>query len=318
MKRKLICLLLCVLMLVPSALAVDLYVDGKKLETDTEPTIVSGRTLVPVRAIFESLGAEVFWDAATWTVTATKGDTTITMSIGNTTAYVNGAQKILDVPAQLINSRTMVPARFVSEALNANVRWEGETETVYIATKPEYDGYTIVPDIIYSTSAEENGLGDTFMFADGVVTKTQTVNGYPTHILKTDKGQVGIINLLNDPAFYTLSNGDTVRVCFLYMGYSEVLNMATGAYAETGNLNIPITYPGVSVPSTTPTTPTAPTTPTTPTITPEPEPQQKTVYITPTGKRYHYLKSCGGKNAYAVTIDAAKARGLTPCKKCAS
>ena len=93
MKRKLICLLLCVLMLVPSALAVDLYVDGKKLETDTEPTIVSGRTLVPVRAIFESLGAEVFWDAATWTVTATKGDTTITMSIGNTTAYVNGAKK---------------------------------------------------------------------------------------------------------------------------------------------------------------------------------------------------------------------------------
>ena len=49
----------------------------------------------------------------------------------------------------------------------------------------------------------------------------------------------------------------------------------------------------------------------------EPEPISRTVYITPTGKRYHYRSTCGGKNSYAVTLDEAIADGFTPCKKCA-
>ena len=132
MKRILAALLVAV-SLVTTAGAVDLYVDTNKIETDTPPTIVEGRTLVPVRAIFESLGVMVTWDQATQTATGVKDNTTIVIQINNTTAYVNGEAKTLDVPAQLINSRTMVPARFVSEALDCKVTWNQDTQTAAVA-----------------------------------------------------------------------------------------------------------------------------------------------------------------------------------------
>lgn len=115
--------------------AVDLFVDTNKIETDTPPTIVDGRTLVPVAAIFNALGATVEWNGETRTATGVRGDTVIVIPIDSTTVYVNGEEKILDVPAQIINSRTMVPARFVSEALDCVVTWNGETETAAVADK---------------------------------------------------------------------------------------------------------------------------------------------------------------------------------------
>lgn len=150
MKRILVALL-TVLCLAVTAGAVDLYVDTVKIETDSPPTIIDGRTLVPVRAIFEALGAEVSWDQATQTATGVKDDTTVAIQIGNKTAYVNGVAKTLDVPAQIINGRTMVPARFVSESLDATVYWNQETQSVRVS-KQLYtvlrvkDGDTIVVD----------------------------------------------------------------------------------------------------------------------------------------------------------------------------
>lgn len=98
---------------------------------DTVPTIENGRTLVPLRTIFESLGALVQWDGNTQTVTATKGNTEIKLVIGGQ-AYKNGQSVPLDVPAKIIDGRTMVPLRFVSEALGCKVGWGGETQTVTI------------------------------------------------------------------------------------------------------------------------------------------------------------------------------------------
>ena len=134
MKKKLLSALLALAMLLPGAFAVDLYVDGSELQTDVPPTIQNGRTLVPLRAIFEALDAEVSWDGATRTATAAKAGTTVQVSIDDTTAYVNGQAQTLDVPAKLIGGRTMVPARFVSESLDARVLWDGPTQSVYIIT----------------------------------------------------------------------------------------------------------------------------------------------------------------------------------------
>ena len=134
MKKLWISALLVLSMLLPGAFAVDLYVDGNALQTDVEPTIISGRTLVPLRAIFEALDAEVQWDGASRTATAQKEGTTVQVTIDDTTAYVNGQASTLDVPAQLIDERTMVPARFVSEALSARVLWDGPAQTVYVIT----------------------------------------------------------------------------------------------------------------------------------------------------------------------------------------
>lgn len=116
-----------------SAGAVDLYVDWNKVNTDVPPTAISGRTMVPMRAIFEALGCTVEWNADTQTATGIRDDIEIVIPLGSTTAYVNGDAWTLDVPAQAINNRTMVPARFVGEALNCVVSWDASTKTAAVA-----------------------------------------------------------------------------------------------------------------------------------------------------------------------------------------
>lgn len=116
--------------------AVKVTVDGKLLQFDVPPTIINGRTLVPLRAIFEALGVEPVWDGQTRTVTAKKGDTTIVLPIGSKHATVKGKQIELDVPAQIIDGRTLVPARFIAESLGADVGWDPDTRTVIITSSP--------------------------------------------------------------------------------------------------------------------------------------------------------------------------------------
>lgn len=203
MKKKIFAFAMAAALSVSAASATSLVVDGTNVQTDVPPVIVDGRTLVPVRALFESLGATVGWDEAK-PATATKGSTVISMQIGNTTAYVNGVAKTLDVPAQTIEGRTMAPARFVAESLNATVNWDSASDTVKISTSGS--------------------------------TSTQT----------------------------TPSNTQT---------------------------------------STSTTTPTQSST-------------NKTVYVTKTGKRYHYDNNCNGGTYYPSTLSEAQSRGLTPCNKC--
>jgi hypothetical protein len=125
---------------------IPVYLDGERLYFDTPPTITNGRTLVPLRKIFEELGAEVAWDQETKTVTAVKGDRSVSVTIDNKSAVVNGKSVTLDVPATLVDSRTLVPLRFVSEALGASVDWDQETSTVtidsHIASKSGSTGYS--------------------------------------------------------------------------------------------------------------------------------------------------------------------------------
>lgn len=132
MKRIITAFIACML-LTCTAGAVDLYVDTNKVATDTPPAIVEGRTLVPVRAIFEAIGATVEWDNTTRTATGAKSGTIVSIQIDNTTAYVNGEARTLDVPAQLINNRTMVPARFISEAMGCEVTWYQPAQTAAVA-----------------------------------------------------------------------------------------------------------------------------------------------------------------------------------------
>lgn len=111
---------------------IKVLVNGKKVTFDQEPMITEGRTLVPVRAIFEALGAEVGWDDATKTVTAQKSGVLVKLTIGSNELDVNGEVKVIDVPAQIVNSRTMVPARAVAEAFGCKVSWEENTRAVII------------------------------------------------------------------------------------------------------------------------------------------------------------------------------------------
>jgi len=108
--------------------------NGRKVIFDQQPIIVNDRTLVPLRAIFEELGAIVNWDNDSQAVTAIKGDTTILMSIGKAEMYKNGELITLDVVPQLMGGRTLVPVRAVAEGFECDVEWKGETRTVDIRT----------------------------------------------------------------------------------------------------------------------------------------------------------------------------------------
>lgn len=99
---------------------------------DVQPIIKSDRTLIPIRAISNSLKADVQWDEATKTVTITKDGTEIKLVLGNDIAIVNGQEVKLDVPAETLNDRTMVPVRFISEAFKSTVDFEPESQIVII------------------------------------------------------------------------------------------------------------------------------------------------------------------------------------------
>lgn len=132
--KKLIPILLGVSLLFIShpAHAIDVVIADQKLTMDQPPIIEQGRTLVPMREIFEAFGADVDWNQANRTVTATKEDTTIVLKIENTAASLNGKYVHLDVPGTIVNGRTMVPIRFIAESLGAKVNWYQPNQTVYI------------------------------------------------------------------------------------------------------------------------------------------------------------------------------------------
>lgn len=117
---------------------ITVYINDSQLLFDTNPVLEDGRTLVPLRVIFESLGASVTWIDETRTAVAKKGDIEIQISIDNTQMLKNGEVVVLDVPARMVNDRTMVPARAVSEGMGAKVDWDDVLWRVLIQS-PDID-----------------------------------------------------------------------------------------------------------------------------------------------------------------------------------
>lgn len=146
MKKTLILYLILSLALMPLVSMAEgeyptanVIVDGVEIVFDQSAIILNNRTLVPLRAIFEALGAYVEWNGEANAVVAKKGNVTITLQIGSNRVYkttpTTQSYFDIDVPAQLVNSRTLVPVRAISEALEAEVGWNGNTKTVTVTSK---------------------------------------------------------------------------------------------------------------------------------------------------------------------------------------
>ncbi|MCH5209874.1 MAG: copper amine oxidase N-terminal domain-containing protein [Oscillospiraceae bacterium] len=114
------------------ASAIDVNVNNTRMSFDVEPCIMNERTMVPMRAIFEVLGANIDWNGDTQTVTATRGSDKISLTIGSTVMTVNGTKKTLDSAPVMVDNRTLVPVRAISEALGSNVSWDDALKTVNI------------------------------------------------------------------------------------------------------------------------------------------------------------------------------------------
>ena len=124
--------------------------DGQKIEFDVNPEIIDGRTLVPLRKIFEEIGAMVKWNDDTQTVSARKNSKTITLTIDSADLQIDKGKTdddgnpiietvTLEVPAQLSSGRTLVPVRAISESFGLNVEWDDENQKVIIVSDDEED-----------------------------------------------------------------------------------------------------------------------------------------------------------------------------------
>ncbi len=112
--------------------SVNVYVDNELVEFDVEPAIENGRTLVPLRGVFEKLGAVVDWNKNISEVVIKDKYNEIEMLLGKNKVVVNGEVKTIDSPTRMINSRTFAPLRFISESLGHTVNWNKDTNSVYI------------------------------------------------------------------------------------------------------------------------------------------------------------------------------------------
>lgn len=159
-------LLLCITLLIVSQSVfatndITILIDGQKKEFNPGPIIQDGSTLVPMRAFFETMGALVTWYDDTMTVTALRGSTSIKLTIGSLESYINGDKYYLSVKPQIINEKTYVPLRFISEALGAEVLWKNDTMTISIKDKTRQ---ALIPFTLLDTQKYE--LRKTFEFVN--------------------------------------------------------------------------------------------------------------------------------------------------------
>ena len=148
MKKTILTIVLCIctlaLLILPAAAAKDITVllDNNKIKFDVQPQIIDNRTMVPIRAIFEAMGAAVTWDGKTSTATAAIDDYVVKCTVGSKKINVNGSLWDMDTAPVIIGGRTLMPARFAAEAFACTVGWDGATRTAYIVS----NGYTDASD----------------------------------------------------------------------------------------------------------------------------------------------------------------------------
>ncbi|ACA59236.1 copper amine oxidase domain protein [Candidatus Desulforudis audaxviator MP104C] len=284
-------LILCLAFTLTAQAAPRVVLDGKDLTFDVPPPVSEqGRTLVPLRGTLEALGAFVQWDDATQTVTATRADTQVRLTLGSMIAYKNGQPVLLDVPAKTVRGRTMVPLRFVSESFGAWVGWDSTNQTVVISStgQPVY----IAPapaktEVTQPTTLQQQSQSVTTTTPSQQQVQTQ---GNTVYITKTGAKyhRNGCQYLARSKIPIDLSNA-------VASGYTPC------SVCNPGQISSSTSSPILTMPSSTP----------------QIQKQDVTVYVTRTGSKYHrggcrYLS----KSQIPMSLSNAKASGYTACSVC--
>ena len=134
---------------VASANRLVVIVDGKpvKFPENAQPRVQGGRVMVPMRGIFEALGATLTYDPTTRTVQAQRGNEGVELTFGSKIAKKNGAEILLDTPPMIISNVTYVPMRFIAESLGAKLAYDKANMKLEIATSPAPKGGSIDPGV---------------------------------------------------------------------------------------------------------------------------------------------------------------------------
>ncbi|WP_055106960.1 copper amine oxidase N-terminal domain-containing protein [Paenibacillus ihumii] len=169
-----------------AAQAISIYINGVKLPTDQAPILVGSRAMLPLRAIFEALDAGVDWNHKTKTVTAWKDSTTVVLKINSKSATINNQTVSLDVPAQNVKGRTMVPVRFVSEALGEDVVWDAASKTVYITTNSN-PASAEPAEFVLARDIADNGDGRDLQISFSRPSNQSSIDHYRVMVVKANK-----------------------------------------------------------------------------------------------------------------------------------
>jgi hypothetical protein len=150
---------------------IKVVINGKQIYFPVNPQLIGERTFVPLRGIFEALGATVGWDGETQTVTGKKNDKIVVLRINDKNATVDGKNVTLDAPATIVDGSTLVPVRFIAESLGAEVKWEGDTNTVIIS-----DGNAVVDGYYYFIYNSNSVSDDDLAAIKSYVNKFKSTN----------------------------------------------------------------------------------------------------------------------------------------------
>ena len=218
--------------------AITVTIDGQRVTfADQQPVIINNRTLVPVGGVFEALGFTPSWSGSAQTATLTRVDYTVVITIGSATFTTNGVEYTLDVPAQIINNRTMLSLRAVLESIGIapdNIGWDGNARAITIITDvevtPPVDPVDAEAELAaflsgMDMSAIRDALGVNFTV--GMTEYAWGTDGIHSHRVVYPSGTVSTNNLeINNVLALGTQTGDVI----LHRMY------------DAGNVNIPRRY----------------------------------------------------------------------------
>lgn len=213
--KKIISIILCLSIVLVTCFTLssfsadEIYVefDGTQMSFDVNPQVINGRTMLPMRAVFEKIGALVKWDSDTQTISARKGSKTVNLAIGSDTLTIDKGKTdddgnpvlqtvTLDAAAQIISDRTLVPVRAVCESFNLNVDWDEKNRKVIITSETEDDSW--------KENTGSINLSDLTFSGNGIEIKNN-------QILITDGGDFTLTGTLADGNI-TISSSEKVKL----------------------------------------------------------------------------------------------------------
>jgi hypothetical protein len=213
MKKIILLLLVAIFTLVPLSVSaqseIKVVLEGTEIIFDQPPVIISDRTMVPVRAIYEALGADVSWDGATRTASGEKNGIIVSFTIDEPQVSINYNKKEIDAPAVIVNDRTLVPVRALAEGFGVKVDWDADTRTVILVNN---DTTATITDFVAAGDRYSTYTGQV---VDGVP------DGYGTGTLAT-RVDTYFIGLWEDgiPAVGRVYTNDTTFGFTGFAGYS--------------------------------------------------------------------------------------------------
>jgi murein tripeptide amidase MpaA len=199
---------------------VNLVINNEKVSLSPSAILLNNRSMVPIRGVFEKLGASVSYNASAKSVTVKKDDTTVEVTIGSPTAYVNNQKVQLDTSPIIFNGRTMIPLRFVSEAIGASVKWNSVERTAYISLieKPEEPKPAETHDVTIIIDGKQQSFNPEAVIQNGTVVvplRDVLKDETPTYLSENGKLKVEFAEntvLIENGKDTAEVNGETIKL----------------------------------------------------------------------------------------------------------